>query len=307
MSTHKTVVNSEIVINYLKDNFSEEISAFETINGGEGSQAYSFSTPDNQYIIRINRHTDNGFKKDLYAFKNFSKPNVPIPDILKIGKINDELYFCISQKAPGKILDLLSPEEAENIYQKMFEVLDGIHAIDISGTTGFGGWDINGNAKGESWKSEILNVNEHTLKTEDKPGLFETSFLEKDFWDTAYGRLTELLYKCPEERYLVHADFGFNNTLSDGHEITGVIDWEGSMYGDFLYDVAWLSFWSKTDYQKLYLEHIKNKGLVVQDYSERMLCYKLWVGLGAISFFAYSNQKEKYDRAKENIIKLLTS
>lgn len=305
MSTHKTVVDSEVVINFIKDNFSREISDFEIINGGEGSQAYSFSTPDNQYIIRINRHTDAGFKKDEYAFKNFCTPSIPIPEIYKIGKMDNDLYFCISQKVPGKILDLLSPEETANINSKIFEVLDRIHDIDISNTSGYGGWDINGNAKGESWKSQILNVNEHTIRTTDKPGLFETSFLEKDFWDIAYKKLSELIGYCPPERFLVHADFGFNNVLSDEKEITGVIDWEGSMYGDFLYDVAWLSFWSKIDYQKLYLEHTKSKGLVIPDYEERMLCYKLWVGLGAMSFFAYSNQKEKYLRTKETINKLI--
>lgn len=305
MSTHKTVVDSEVVINFLKDNFSKDISDFTVINGGEGSQAYSFSTPDNHYIIRINRHTDAGFKKDEYAFKNFSSPHIPIPEIYKIGKIDENLFFCISQKVPGKILDLLSPEETAIINSKIFEVLDNIHDTDISNTTGFGGWDINGNAKGKSWKNEILGVSVDTIGTADKAGLFESSFLEKDFWDIAYSKLSELVTYCPEERFLVHSDFGFNNTLSDGKEITGVIDWENSSYGDFLYDIAWLSFWSKTNYQELYLEHAKSRGVDIPNYDKRMLCYKLFIGLGSLSFFAYSNQKDKYNKAKETISNLL--
>ena len=136
--------------------------------------------------------------------------------------------------------------------------------------------------------------------------LFETTFLEKDFWDIAYARLAELVPLCPEERSLVHGDYGFDNVLSDGAKITGVIDWGGSKYGDFLFDVAWLSFWSREiDYKNLYLEHIKKKRIHIENFSERMLCYKLFIGLGSLSFYAYSGQREKYERTKKAVGELL--
>ncbi|WP_439897592.1 phosphotransferase, partial [Escherichia coli] len=57
------------------------------------------------------------------------------------------------------------------------------------------------------------------------------------------GRCAELARHCPNVRALVHADFGSNNVLTDGHRITGVIDWSEAMYGDPLYDIANILFW----------------------------------------------------------------
>ena len=44
--------------------------------------------------------------------------------------------------------------------------------------------------------------------------------------------------------YLLHGDYGFDNVLVDQGKISGVLDWANAKYGDFLYDVAWLDFWS---------------------------------------------------------------
>jgi hygromycin-B 4-O-kinase len=306
MSTHKTTANKETILAFLKEDFSPDISNFETITGGEGSQAYSFRSNDREYIIRINKHYTLGFRKDEYAFKNYDSLQIPIPEIYKIGKIDNELRFCISQKVEGKILTSFSSEENIAFLPSFFEVLDSIHNTDISNYKGFGKWDSEGQGGKESWKEHVLGVDKYSKGSDDTPSLFETTFLEKDFWDTTYAQLTKLISYCPEEPYLVHGDYGFNNVLSDGIKITGVIDWENSMYGDFLFDVAWLSFWSKKiDYEKLYLEHSVQKGMEIENYHERILCYKVSIGLGSMSFFAYSDQKEKYDGAKKAIMDLL--
>ncbi len=310
MSTHKTTVDQELVISFLKDSFSPDISDFQMIVGGEGSQAYSFKVNDDEYIIRINKHNDHGFKKDEYAFVHFLTPVLPIPKIYKVGKINEELRYCISEKARGKILNEFSAVELEVLLPKMFETLDAIHASNISGTSGYGKWEpednAEGNAKYESWEERLIAVDTFAKGHGGGPSLFDTTFLEKSFWDPAHARLAELAKLCPEERFLLHGDYGFNNVLSDGSDITGVIDWEGSAYGDFLFDVAWLSFWSyNLDYQKLYLVHAQKRGIALLNYDERLLCYKLYIGLSSMSFFAYSGQKEKYDKTKMAVGKLL--
>ncbi|MDQ5957994.1 MAG: hypothetical protein QG665_335 [Patescibacteria group bacterium] len=306
MSTHKTTVDEKVVLDFLQENFSNQISNFEVIVGGEGSQAYSFNVLADQYVIRVNKHWTRGFKKDERSFTYFASPSLPIPKVIKIGKINENLRFCLSQKVEGKILNEFSSAELVQLLPQLFQVLDIIHTIDISQTKGYGKWDAEGMGEKTSWKEYILSVDTYAKGEAGKPSLFETTFLEKDFWDKAYAILADLVKYCPEERFLVHGDYGFNNVLSDGNKVTGVIDWEGSIYGDFLFDIAWLSFWSyDLDYQNLYLEYSKNKGVEIQNFDERMLCYKLHIGLGSCSFFAYSGQEEKYKKAKDTIEKLL--
>lgn len=306
MSTHKTTADQEIIVSFLKDNFSDNISNFEVITGGEGSQAYSFDVEEKQYILRINRHDPLGFKRDEYASNHYSSPLVPIPKVYKLGKIDNDLHFCISQKVQGKILALFSNKELEILRPAMFEVLKAIHATDISNTKGYGKWDDKGQGEYASWKEFLLSVDLYTKGVSGAPSLFETTFLEKNFWDKAYSRFIELVPFCPEERFLVHGDYGSDNILSDGEKITGVIDWGGSKYGDFIYDVAWLSFWSHNlDYQESYLEYSKKKMTPLKNFNERLLCYKIFIGLRSMSFFAYSGQKDKYVKTKEAVASLL--
>jgi len=306
MSTHKTTADQSLILSFLKDNFFKEVSNLEVITGGEGSQAYSFDVHDKGYIIRVNKHHTLGFRKDEYVFNHYASPSIPIPKILKIGKINSDLRFCISQRVKGKVLLSFTREELEILKDVILEVLDAIHATDISETKGYGKWDAEGKGEAESWKEYLLTVDKYAKGEAGAPSLFETTFLEKDFWDSAYARLTELTAFCPEKRFLVHSDYGSNNVLSDGKKITGVIDWESSRYGDFIYDVAWLSFWSRTlDFQNIYSEHLEKKKIKIENYNERMLCYKLYIGLSGMSFFAYSGQKEKYDKIKETLSNLL--
>lgn len=306
MSTHKTAIDKKLVKSFLKQDFSNEVSDLKTVVGGEGSQAYSFNVGQEEYIIRINRHYNLGFKKDEYAYLNFASKNIPIPKIYKIGKMSNGYYFCISQKAKGVVLNSLRSDDVRKINDNLLDTLEAIHKVNTSNTKGFGKWNIEGQGENDSWQAKILSVDEYVKATPEKPSLFETSFLEKDFWDKIYNRLLELLPNCLEERFLIHGDYGFGNILSDGKKITAVIDWESSMYGDFLFDVAWLSVWSKSiDYEEIYWSHCVAKGIKIDNYRERILCYKLYICLRTFSFFAYSDQEDKYLKLKETVIKYL--
>ncbi len=304
-STHKTSADAELILSFLKESFSDRTSDLEVIAGGEGSQAYGFSVDDSAYVIRVNKHHSLGFRKDEYAHEHYSSSKVPVPKICKIGKMEGELRFCISERAPGRPLSAFREEERQNswLLESVFNVLDAIHAMDIRGTEGYGKWDAEGKGANASWKERLLSVDEYA-----KQGLFETTFLEREFWDKAYVRLSELQAYCPEERFLVHGDFGFGNLLYDGQKLTGVIDWEASMYGDFLYDIAWLSFWSaNSDIEQKYEDRSKEKGIILADFSERILCYKLYIGLSSLSFYAYSGQEEKYRKSKAKMELLLSA
>jgi aminoglycoside phosphotransferase (APT) family kinase protein len=59
------------------------------------------------------------------------------------------------------------------------------------------------------------------------------------------GRIDELLDACPERRDLVHGDLLNRNVLvaDDASRITAVYSWKCAAQGDFLYDIAWCTFW----------------------------------------------------------------
>lgn len=304
MSTVKTKVDKEKVYSFLKNHYDEDVSDPEFIAGGEMSQAFSFKKSEEELIIRINKRA-NGFGKDKFAFEHFVSNNIPIPEIFEIGKFDDDYYYAISEKAKGKILKELSDEEYEKVFPELFSILNAIHNAEIPQTTGFGYWATDGVMETKTWKNYVLNVNKHVISTESKPSLFETSFLEKDFWEPVYKQMESFLEFCPEDKYLVHGDYGSDNAAADNGHITGIFDWDGSKYGDFLYDIAWLNFWSpKRNPLEFFIDYY-TKEKPTSNFKERVLCYQLRIGLSSLSFYAFSNQKDKYDRAKTKIVSIL--
>lgn len=304
VSKVKTTIEEEKVIAFLRHHFNNEISKFTFIKGGESSQAFSFDAAEESFVIRVNSEIW-AFEKDRYSFIHFNSPNIPIPEVLQIGSFDDKYSYAISRQAKGKMLIDLSDMEYKEIFLKVVASLDAIHGIDISKTSGFGKWETDGSTETKTWKEYVLAVNKYVYSKNNEPSLFDTSFLEKDIWEKTYEKMSSLLQYCPEKRYLVHGDYGSDNVIADHGQITGILDWAGAKYGDFLYDVAWLNFWDPArnplEFFKTYY-HAKGD---VEHFSERVLCYQLRIALSSLSFYAFSDQKEKYEIAKIKLLAII--
>ncbi len=300
VSTHKTNVEQPIVQSFLDNYYKESVSNLTPLAGGEGSQAFGYNVNGQDLVIRVNKHFDQGFKKDRYAYENFNSLEIPIPKIIDIGQMEDGQYFVISERVDGELFKNLDDEEFDKNLPSLFSTLKFIHSIDVSDKIGYGKFNAEGVGETKTWKEYLLKVDEYAVH------MFDNSMLEKDVWDKIYKRFVELLHFCPEEKYFVHGDYNFGNLFSKNEKIVGVIDWEGSMYGDFLYDIARLQFFAKDfDYEKAYLDLCNKTGKKIENFKERMLCYKLRMGLSSLSFYAYSNQKEKYENSKNKLLNLI--
>ena len=75
-----------------------------------------------------------------------------------------------------------------------------------------------------------------------KQRLPETPLAHRAF-ESGYARLQTLVDACPEARHLVHSDLLNFNVLVTDDRISAVLDWGSSIYGDFLWDLAWFTFW----------------------------------------------------------------
>jgi hygromycin-B 4-O-kinase len=303
-STHKTNIDQSIIQSFVEQSLSSAAHDFEFIAGGESSQAFAFKVGEESFVFRANNSDNESYKKDLYAHEHFGLNGIPIPEVIQTGVMNNGYSFAISKKIPGKTINHLSDNEKVSLGPELLSTLDSIHDVDISNTKGYGKWDSEGTGQQESWKQTLLAVDQYVHSDSDGPSLFETTFLEKNVWDQAHEKFKELLIFCPEDRYLVHADYGGDNVLSNEGKITGVLDWGTSMYGDFLYDIAWLDLWSKDgNYAESYKD--SHAAVAIPNFNERVLCYKLYIILNSMSFFAYSNQQGKYDDIKTKLDALI--
>ena len=94
--------------------------------------------------------------------------------------------------------------------------------MDVSTTTGYGGWGSDGNGECASWRGFLASIlDDHAAGYyQNWHQLFDKSFLEREVYAMVARRMLALAERCPEERALVHNDFHFNNILTDGARIT---------------------------------------------------------------------------------------
>jgi hygromycin-B 4-O-kinase len=114
-------------------------------------------------------------------------------------------------------------------------------------------------------------------------------------FDEAYGHLLALADRIPEERHLIHSDLLHYNVLVEADRVTGVLDWGCGLYGDFLYDLAWLCFWQpwypawlRIDFRAEATRHYAAIGLDMPHFEERLRCCQIHIGLAGQAYQAYA-------------------
>ncbi|MDX9953152.1 MAG: phosphotransferase [Anaerolineae bacterium] len=216
----------------------------EVISLGEGawSQCFGFVHNGRNLVIRFGKYVDD-FQKDQRAYK-FANPDLPVPEVLEIGTALDG-YFAISARVYGVPLESVTAEQWLTLVPAVVAALEVLRTTEISETAGFGGWNADRHAPHTSWRNRLLEV------AEDKPDQRGYGW-RKALTTSAEGQATfdwglDLLEQVADDavpRNLLHGDLTNRNVLVQGSQITGVLDWGCSTYGDHLYDLAWFEFWS---------------------------------------------------------------
>src|SRR4029077_7306827 len=109
----------------------------------------------------------------------------------------------------------------------------------------------------------------------------------RDGFDAGLTRMRELLAFGPERRHLVHDDLLYHNVFADDRGVV-LLDWGASIYGDFLHDVALLTFWwpyyeqwRSIDIDALVREHFATG---VPHFGQRLRLCEMDIGVSHIPF-----------------------
>ena len=193
-----------------------------------------------------------------------------------------------------KRLKMLKMSAALRVIPLMFETLERIHLADISGAVGYGVVDGAGNGMSPSWKDFLL-WNDRYRRSEQWNREMSGTFLDHQLYDQCLARMVSLIPFCPEERSLVHGDYSFSNVLSDGKQITSVIDWQYCSIGDALFDFASCYFWyCNCLHGKTWLEIINGTQRGLKNFDERFRCYMLKSAVGGLANSVQTRNMEKY-------------
>lgn len=274
----KTDLSLDDVHTFLQERYPDPISELTPLVEGEESQAFSFVWAGRAYVLRINRRID-GFAKDAYAYQHFHSSAIPIPQVVAVGRIDAEHAFCVSRRMPGRSLQNADLATVARVQASLLQVWRALGRVDVSQTMGFGLYDACGRASFPSWRASLSSI----LDPAHYDWAGYRHALDAEWMDPIVTTFRHLVRAVPEERRLVHGDFGANNVLTDGQTVTAVLDWDCAQYGDPLFDVATAYFWRTwlacMDAFAQYCEHHLH---TLPCYRARITCYQLWIGLREI-------------------------
>lgn len=201
----------------------------------------------------------------------------------------------VSMTPNGFVANRLSPKQFAECYELFFDKIFDISSSDITGIEGYG--ELN-----DECKTEYRTCREFLIDTfaEDKEGywynwreMFETTLLERKFFEQYFKEMDDRIDYCEGRRYLVYNNTFFVNMITDGKTMVGFPDWSRSGVGDFLLDFAIM------DLNKPYLripellfDYCKTRGIIIPDFKERFLCMAYYKGIDTLRWHASIDDTE---------------
>jgi hygromycin-B 4-O-kinase len=280
------------------------------IAGGEWSQAYALALDGREVVVRFGSYGED-FAKDA-VMGQLGGAWLPIPRVIEVGE-TPWGFFAVSERAHGVALDSLDGEAMSRAFPSLLEALDAMTSLRVTGATGFGLWRPDGAAPHATWRDALLDIgiDDDNRRTRGWRGMLARSPDAVAAFDRAFDELARLSEALPDARQVIHADLLHDNVLVDGGRVAAVLDWGNSLFGDHLYDSAWLLYWwswypawSGIDLAVELERFWSRRGGMPADYDARLRCYQIHVGLGALAYNAFAGRDQNLPACAERLIGL---
>ena len=278
---------------FLVQRFGIDGNDVEYVGEGAWSRCFGFTHNGAELVIRFGRHVED-FERDRLAAR-FAVADLPIPQVIEIDEAFGA-WYCVSTRARGTPLEQLDAAEWTNTVPSVLAALDALRKADITATTGYGAWDPDGNAPHATWEeflADVINDRPDSRTNGWKRRLVDSPSGDESFM-RGYEQMLDLAGAFPGPRSLIHNDLLNRNALAADGRVTSVFDWGCSIYGDFVYELATIVFWSpwyepieRSDMAARALDHYGDMGLDVANFSERLRCCALHIGLVHIAYNAF--------------------
>lgn len=281
---------------FLAERYAGRAEDVRELGGGDWSRAFAFRLDGRELVARFGQYGED-FAMDRQAMA-FAGPDLPVPRVLETGSALGGAY-AISERHHGVFLETLDKSRWRRLVPALLRGLDALRRLPPPdpGTGGSPGDP----AVTADWPEQLLAA------LTDQPGqrvagwravLARTAGYDELFV-RAERAFAALLPACPQIRHLVHGDLLNRNVLvaGDGSRLTAVFDWGCSAWGDFLYEIAWFTFWAPwhaglaaIDFRSVIRRHYDATGVPVPAFDERLRCYELHIGLTHLAYCAFAGR-----------------
>jgi hygromycin-B 4-O-kinase len=282
--------------------FGRRAADVKVLGAGEWSRAYALVLDGREAVIRFGDHVED-FLKDQ-AMAAHSSAALPVPSVLEIGAAGGG-YFAVSERAHGDLLDGLDGPGMRAALPGLLAALDALRDIGVPTARGYGIWAPDGTAPAPGWAQALLAISDETPRVPGWRAALAASPIGMAPFDRGYARLRELARALPGERHIIHGDLLNRNVLVADSKITAVIDWGNSLYGDWLYDAAWLIYWwpwfpqwRGIDITAELHRHWEQNGGPPPGLHQRLHACLLHIGLDAMAYNAYRGPERLADLAR---------
>jgi hygromycin-B 4-O-kinase len=255
------------------------------LNEGENSQVFAAVGDTGPVVVRVSKRRQ-GFAVDERASRMLAGSGIRVPRFQGIGPIEDA-WWCLTERLPGTRLCDLPMDRIAAAAPAVAATLGRLHAVDVSGTTGYGGIDpATGNGYQAAWADCVFGG-----VPDAWPGV--ESAEDRKVLETLTDLVQAESAPVPPVRALVHGDCSADNLVLDEDGTVGVLDLECAMLGDPLWDVAYQLFWGGAWPQMVPQARAAVAALDdTADHRARLRLYMATAGLAGTAFYAHDGRQD---------------
>jgi len=308
----KAEPTTEAVTGLLTAHHGGPITDLASLRGGYWSSAYSYRAGGRDLVVRFGQKRE-GYEMDQRAAQ-WAGPELPIPEVLAVG---DALggAFAISVRHEGQFLEDVSVDDAPASGSAVARLLAGLRAVPAPPGSPSSWYPPGEDPETSTWRQWLLDslVDDPQRTVSGWRATLAADPELDDLYRRCEQRIGGLLAACPERRDLVHGDLLHQNVLlsDDWSRVTGVFSWKCSVLGDFLFDVAWCTFWSAWHPGiaaiDLWGRTLADPSLtdLLDDASARHHCYELVIGTNHLGWHTWTGDRHELHRVAEHTAAIL--
>ncbi|MFG1620924.1 aminoglycoside phosphotransferase family protein [Kribbella sp. NPDC049227] len=311
MSAEANAALPEIARRLVRTTFGERATEPRALASGEWSQAFELSLDGAEAVLRIGAHGTDFAKDEIAA--GLAGPHLPVPAMLTRGMV-EGWHYAISARAHGTAFDDLSADDATDALPPLLNAIDDIGRMDLTSTTGYGIWTPDRRAPYTSWVDALLAIGTETARVPGWRAALADSDIGLGPFEAGLTAIAALAPYLPAERRMIHGDLLSRNVLVADGNVSAVLDWGNAMYGDSLYDAAWLIYWwpwypdwRTIDINAALLAHWRATGPLPANLRERLHAYLIHIGLDAIAYCTFQRRWDEVRANAETVVALAES